>query len=301
MKWIVNILLILICLSCDDFEQVVEIELPPVENQLMVECYLEKGQPYRVLLTETKSYFDDLDACPFVRDAVVVIKHGNTVDTLNECFYFNDNCDPNDIIPYGFIPFLSPDSTRFFNYGSNTLCPSTSSDDFTLEIHHPSTDRFVTATARFKEAKTIDIFETQFNDEDKAYCLMGLVDDPTTTDYFRYTLHKRSLTKRQGQGAFSLPVARNPQFDIVLDDKSVTTTNELIVGTNFRYEEGDTLIGTIYTIDKLFHDYLEITRDAIQANGSPFAQPAVVISNITGGYGIFTALSYHRDTIEVQR
>ncbi len=40
MKWIVNILLILICLSCDDFEQVVEIELPPVENKHIVECYL---------------------------------------------------------------------------------------------------------------------------------------------------------------------------------------------------------------------------------------------------------------------
>ena len=30
-----------------------------------------------------------------------------------ESFYFNDNCDPNDIIPYGFI-LLEPDSTRFF-------------------------------------------------------------------------------------------------------------------------------------------------------------------------------------------
>ena len=82
------LMLFLLVLSCRDMETVVQIELPPVEKQLVVECYLEPGKPYRLLLTETKDFFEDIDACPFVRKAMVVISHGNVKDTLSEAVFF---------------------------------------------------------------------------------------------------------------------------------------------------------------------------------------------------------------------
>ena len=101
-------------------ETVVQIEMPPIQKELVIECYLEAGKPYRLMLTETKDYFENLNDCPFVRGATVVISHNGLRDTLTEAPFFNNNCDPNDIIPYGFFPFLNHDSTRFFNFGSNT-------------------------------------------------------------------------------------------------------------------------------------------------------------------------------------
>jgi len=285
-------------IACEDMEQVVEIELPPVEKELVIECYLEAGQPYRLLLTETKDYFEDLTACPFVRDAIVVISHNGQQDTLQEATFFNDNCDPNDIVPYGFIPYISPDSTRFYNYGSSTVCPLSYNQPFTVEVWDTANNRFATATTQFRPPVDITTFETSYNNAGKAYCLFGCKDDPAVSNYFRMTMHQTSLTKA-GDGAIPLPVQRKPEFDRVVGDEGLFGNNDVLHGTNFKYDQGDTLIGTIYHIEKEYYDYLSSTRDAESTNGSPFGQPGTIKSNVQGGRGVFTFLSYKRDTLIV--
>ncbi len=292
------LLLFLLCSSCREMEQVIEIEFPPVEHELVVECYLEPGQPYRLMLTETKGYFEDLNACPFVRNAIVVISHNGIRDTLSEAFFLNNNCDPDDIIPYGLVPLLNADSTRYFNYGSNTLCPLDYSQPFVLEVWDTLNDRYITANTQFIPPVPITTFVTDTNETGKAFCLFGTKDDPSTVDYYRMMMHRKSLTK-SGTGSFPLPTARNPQFDRVIDDGGIFNGNDVLHGTNYKYNSGDTLIGTIYHIEKMYHDYLETTRDAESANGSPFGQPATITTNIQGGKGIFTFLSFTRDTLYV--
>lgn len=298
MQYLVFFLGFLMLLSCEEMETVVEIKLPPIEKELVVECYLEAGQPYRLLLTETKDYFEDLTACPFVRKAMVVITHGNIKDTLKEALFFNDNCDVNDFIPYGFLPYLSADSTRFFNYGSSTLCPLDYTQAFTVEVWDTINNRYATATTQFLPPSPILDFRAEFNTSGKAYALLSTQDEPSTVDYYRLLLHETALTER-GDGLFPLPVGRRPRFDRVLDDGGIFNGDAVITASNYRFESGDTLIGTIYHLDKSYHDYLESVQDAQSANNSPFGQPAAIQSNITGGTGIFTFLSYDRDTIYV--
>lgn len=298
MQYLILFLSFLLLISCEEMETVVEIELPPIEKELVIECYLEAGQPYRLLLTETKDYFDDLTACPFVRKAIVVLTHGNVKDTLAEAPFFNDNCDVNDFIPYGFLPYLSPDSTRFFNYGSTTVCPLDYVQTFTIEVWDTMNDRYATATTQFIPPSPILDFKTEFNNSGKAYALLSTQDDPNTEDYYRLLLHQTSLTK-QGDGLLPIPVGRKPSFDRVLDDGGIFNGNSVTTASNYNFESGDTLIGTIYHLEKSYHDYLESIRDAQAANNSPFGQPAAIQSNITGGTGIFTFLSYVRDTIYV--
>lgn len=298
MKYLIYLLGFFLLFSCEEMETVVEIELPPIEKELVIECYLEVGQPYRLLLTETKDYFEDLTACPFVRKAIVVISHAGVKDTLKEALFFNDNCDVNDFIPYGFLPYLSPDSTRFFNYGSTISCPLDYTQPFTVEVWDTINDRYATATTQFLPPSPILDFKAEFNNSGKAYALLSTQDDPITVDYYRLLLHERSLTE-QGDGLLPIPVARRPRFDRVLDDGGIFNGNSVTTASNYRFESGDTLIGTIYHLEKNYHDYLESVRDAQSANNSPFGQPAAVMSNITGGTGIFTFLSYDRDTIYV--
>lgn len=297
-----NYSILLLCFvllfSCEEMETVVEIELPPIEKQLVVECYLEAGKPYRLLLTETKDYFDSLTACPFVRKAIVVITHAGIRDTLEEAFFFNDNCDVNDIIPYGFLPYLSSDSTRFFNYGSGQLCPLDYSQPFVVEVWDTINDRYVTATTQFIPPSPIYEFKTEFNNKGKAYALLSTFDNINTEDYYRLMLHEASLTQDK-DGVLPIPVARRPRFDRTLDDGGVFAGKAVTTASNYRFESGDTLIGTVYHLDKAYHDYLESVRDAQSANNSPFGQPTAIKSNIEGGTGIFAFLSYDRDTIYV--
>jgi hypothetical protein len=283
-------------IACENMETVVEIELPPVNKELVLECYLEPGQPYRLLLTETKDFFGNLDECPFVRAATVVVSHNGQKDTLEEAAFFNNNCDPNDILPYGFIPFLNQDSTRFYNYGSAQLCPLDYSAPFTLEVWD-SSGRYAIATTQLIPPSPIANFRVDSNSNGIYYALLSTMDDLATEDYYRLLLHKTSLTKRTNSSP--LPQNRRPKFDRTIDDAGIFAGKEVTAASNYRFESGDTLIGSVYHISKAYHDYLESIDDAQSANNSPFGQPALVISNVIGGRGVFAFLSYDRDTIYI--
>lgn len=282
--------------ACDSLERDIEIELPEPERILSVECYLEAGQPYRVLLTETKGFFEALDACPLVKNATIIIKHNGTADTLNEAIYFSDNCPVDSL--FGFIPFFNADYTRFYNYGSNTVCPLDYDNDFEIEVIDPDGDRYATATTRFLAPVPIDTMTATFRDgiDSLASIFIEFQDNPNTVDFYRVMLHRRSLTEDEN---FPFVTAKNPEFDVSLDDARFFNGETITFGTGYDYKIGDTLIATNYHIDQAYHDFLETLGDAEAANFSPFAQPTLIKSNVIGGQGIFTTLSYDRDTLIV--
>jgi len=278
--------------SCDSLERDINLNLPEPERILTVECYLQAGQPYRVLVTETKGFFEDLDACPLVKGATVIIRHNGVADTLDESFYFSPNCPADSL--FGFIPFFNADRTRFYNYGSNGICPLDYDNDFELEVIDPNGGRQIFATTRFIRPVQIDSMNLLYKDG-KAGVIVSAFDDVNTVDFYRVMLHKNSLTT--DEGGFTL--AKDPQFDITIDDARFFNGGKVAFGTGYDYETGDTLIATFYHIEKIYHDFLETLSDAESANFSPFAQPNRILTNISGGQGIFTALSYDRDSVIV--
>jgi hypothetical protein len=301
MMKILNISYLLLSLlfltACDALERDIEIELPEPERILSVECYLEAGKPYRVLLTETKGFFEELDACPLVKNATVIIKHNGIADTLTEAIYFSDNCPADSL--FGFIPFFNADYTRFYNYGSNSICPLDYDHDFEIEVIDPDGDRYVTASTRFLPPVPIDTMTATFRAGDTlASVFIEFFDDAATVDFYRVMLHKRSLTK---EGTPPFVIAKNPEFDVTLDDARFFNGEKITFGTAYDYAVGDTLIATCYHIDQAYHDFLETLGDAEAANFSPFAQPTLIQSNIIGGQGVFTTLSYDRDTLIVSQ
>jgi hypothetical protein len=76
-------------------------------------------------------------------------------------------------------------------------------------------DRYVTATTRAVSVVPITTFQTEFNQDTIAYCLLTCQDDLSTLDYYRMTLHGGSLSRRDNN-AFLNYVATNPYFDQVL-------------------------------------------------------------------------------------
>jgi len=284
--------------SCDSFTRNIDIDLPPVERELVVECYLRPNEPYRLLLTQTSGYFDSLSQCPMARGAVVIITHNGVKDTLKEAEYLGDCSLTNP----NFIPYFDGTRTRFYNYGSNTLCPVDYNSDFTLEVIDAANNKYLTATTRMLPPVPITSFTANWKaDSSAAFAFLEAIDNGSTADFYRVMLHQTYVYEPDSATGGFLNVANRPEFDATIDDGRFFNGETIAFGTGYDYEEGDTLIATIYHIEKAYHDYLEAIRDSENANGNPFAQPPTITDNINGGRGIFTFLSFDRDTLIVTK
>jgi len=77
------LLLVAIAFASCNLEKEIELELPEYERQTVVECYLEPGLPYTLLLTKSDGFFSsfgDLDenflSNLLEEGAEIKIKHG---------------------------------------------------------------------------------------------------------------------------------------------------------------------------------------------------------------------------------
>ncbi|MCR5886827.1 DUF4249 domain-containing protein [Hymenobacter sp. J193] len=150
--------------------------------------------------------------------------------------------------------------------------------------------RHLTGTATMPARVPIDTVEWKFNDrpEDQreAYVLVRFQDPATAGDYYRFQIHRDSISD-------------DPEVDYTPDDR-LNNGQEFTLGTSYEFDPGDTLITTLYHLDKAYADFMQSVDDARGANGNPFAQPAGIRSTVQGGLGVFTVLSYERRTIIIK-
>ena len=263
-----NLLLVLFSLgaliSCD-LEKDLSIKLPESEPQLVVECYLTPGNFFQLLLSETSPYFDK-PKITFINDATVTITHGGKKEKLN----YNSGFDTL--------------GGKYYNYVSTEVVPAEYDIDFTLEI----TDlkgRRVTGVTRLQQKVEISSVEYNYNKDSMAYILTTFPDDPSTKDFYRFTVHKDSLS--------------NLVQEFSINDRLVEG-NKIALGSGFDFKKGSKAFVNVYHIDEPYFNYLQSVDAARQANFNPFAQPSRIISNVKGGYGIFTSLVYDEKVVEVR-
>lgn len=249
-----------------DLEKEIEVPLPDYDEQLVVECYLQDGKPYRMAVTESVSYFEG-PRLPIVNNADVNIRYGAEQTELRYS--------------------LEVDTLyrKAYNYISNRQTQAVQGVDYTLEVKDPK-GRAITGTARFLPEVPIKSVEWKYNDDDFAFLLVKFDDDPSLTNYYRLQIHKDSLNK-------------NADVDFNLDD-SFNTNGEITLGTGYNYQFGDTVYVSLYHIEKSYYDFLETVASAAGANGNPFAQPARVKSTVQGGLGVFATLVYDRKKIVIE-
>jgi len=265
-------------IACN-LEREVAIDLPSYDTQRIVECYLEPGQPFRLLLSNSNSYFDPLpsedDLFTFLdqileKDADVRIKYnGQEIILAN-----NISLDLNTL--------------KIYNYVSDQLVPLDYSNHFDLEIVL-SDGKTILSRTKIIEPIPIDSIALEFDRDSMARTLVYLKDDKSVPRYYRRTLHFVSLDSVPAQD--------------FLADNSIVANGRIVFGSGFQSNLGEDIINTIYTIDKPYFDFLVSIRSSIAANGNPFAQPGVIFSNVSGSagaIGIFTGLSYDRRVTRVE-
>jgi hypothetical protein len=253
--------------SCSKLEKEIVLPEPPHERQLVVECYLEQGKPYRMALTESVNYLASREL-PIINQARVKISYDGQTDNLEN------------------ITRIDTVNRKLYNYALDKVVTGNANTEYSLEATD-SKGRKVTGTTRFLPLVTLKDVTWKFNDKDKAYLTVRFDDPPDTKDYYRFVINRDSLTG-----------SLETRFNI---DDRFTTNNEITRGTGYNYEDGDTLIVTLYHIEKSYYDFLESANRAANANGNPFGQPSLVKSTVQGGIGVFTTLVYDRKRIIIKK
>lgn len=280
MKWLRIVLPALMLaglLAGCNLEKEIEIELPAYESKIVVECYLEPGKPYQMLLSRSAAYFAPFDTSSgdlinklLVSGAKVSISHrGGTVELANQLV-------------------VDPDATKIYNYYNVQPVPANYNEDFTLLIELPD-GTTITGETQILVPVPFDSIRVEFNESDSlARVLTYFTDIPDQSNYYRRMLHRHSLDTLALQ-------------DFTLDDRFVEDV--VVFGTGYEFELGNTAINTLFHIDRSYYDFLESVSNAVQSNGNPFGQPSPIFSNLTGtarSTGIFTGLSYTRQETLIQ-
>ncbi|MBI5915013.1 MAG: DUF4249 domain-containing protein [Bacteroidetes bacterium] len=259
--------------SCGHLEKEINLDLPEYQPQYVVECYLEPGQPFSLLLSKSAPYFETFpsDLLGYV-DKILVDSAEVTITHNGQDFVLANGL------------FLNPLTSKLYNYSNAELVPEDFGNDFSLKITTPD-GKSITATTRLLPVVPIDSIVVEFDEEKDtlARCLTYISDDPNTVDFYRRMIHQNSLD--------SIPHQDFTTNDDYVDDKKI------VFGTGYDFTEGDTIYNTIFHIDRAYFDFWESTFNAIISNGNPFGQPSSIISNLggdAGAIGIFTGLSYDR-------
>lgn len=270
-------ILIICSLAACNLEKEIDLQLPEYQSQVAVECYLEVGEPFTLLLTKSSAYFDPFPTLDeslletlLEQDATVsVTVDGKTYELENEI---------------GFNPFTG----KIYNYGSDELVPADMENDFVLNITTQSGST-ISGTTRLLSVIPSDSIVVEFSEtvDTLARLLAYYTDDETQENWYRRIWHEGTLD--------------TVLLDFALTDQFVDN-GTLVFGTGYDFTVGDTVFSTLVHISEPYYEFLTSIAGAVDANGNPFGQPSSILSNVTGSdnpIGIFTGLATTRESIIV--
>jgi hypothetical protein len=289
MRSLIPILLLLPWLGACSLQQEVDLDLPAYEPKTVVESYLQPGQPFAAVLTQSVGFFDTL-SLRYVRDAEVTISYGDQVDTLRPLEVDIESEFLTQLIDTALLANFGPlFGQSLVVYASLTPVPQRYDYTYRLQVR---TDQGDTLSASTTIPPPIEFNDNayRFNEDSLALLVTSFPDNPNQANYYRRLLQQR-VERDSVWGT-------RTQQDFVLED-GFSNGEMVTFGTAFDYEQGDTLISSVYHITRDYWLFAETRDDAIAASLSPFAQPALLHTNIQGGQGIFAGLSFTTDTIVI--
>ena len=278
LKNILPVAAVLFLMACN-LTKDVEIDLPDYDRQPVVECYLEPGQPFRLLMTRSYAFFDTLGlSSNFVQNALldgalVTISYNGQTDTLK-----------NQLT-------IVPNPIKIYNYVGQNLVPGLPGTEFLLNIRLADGGE-ITGTTTMLSVVPVDSVVVEFNPDIDSLgrMLTYITDDQTQDNFYRRLLNYSSLDSF-------------PDQDFIVTDR-FSQTALIAFGTGYELKEGDTVFNTIFHITRDYYDFKESVDLAVVGNLNPFAQPSPIKSNVRGSanpVGIFAPLVYDRDTTIVRK
>jgi hypothetical protein len=249
-------------------QKTVQLKLPKYEPKMVLEFYLQDDQPLVCLLQESINY-TDTTRIKLIENALIVLSYNGVSDTL-----LNQ-------------PYLDQKLGKFYNYSNPKKLKLLPNVVYSLYINDRK-GREIWGTTRVKEIVPIKTLSYVYNNENDISAVLSFDDDGNTSNNYIFAAFRNTPVLGSG-------VIRDVRFnDILFNGKSFS------FNTGYRYVMGDTITGRLYHLTQEHTDFAESVSNAQSANGNPFGQPANILSNITGGIGVFTTLNYDEKVVIIK-
>lgn len=266
---------ILFSMSCN-LEKQIDIDLPNYDSEPFIECYLVPNQPFRLLITQTSSYFENLTLDnPLYSESFLL--QGAQVSIFQG---INKYELENKLI-------VDPNTEKIYNYSNSNSVEYNTIDSFYLEILLPNGDQ-ITSASIFLDTVQFDSIVVQFDQNDSlARTLTYFKDFPNETNFYR-----RVLTVGE---TFDEPIQ-----DFVTDDLFIDSV--FVFGSGYVFNSGDTVFNSVFHLTEDYHNFLESVQQAIDGSGNPFGVPSPLQSNLLGNaQGVFACISESKNKTIIKK
>ena len=292
MKNILFILTIFLFTSC---ERDITLDLPKSEPKIVVDGYVELNLPPYVILSRSQGYFDPINSGTLnnlpERNAIVTLSDGINTIALTELDTVINGTSIGGI-------YAALDPVSFF-----PIMIGTAGLTYTLDIL-TSDGKRVTSTTKLQAPVPLDStwFEIQ-EGKDTLGFTWAFLSDPDTTDncyrWFSKRINKDDQFFAPFGSAFEDKFINGQTFKFGFNRATIqnsTAADDNNEEAGF-FKIGDTIVVKFCTIDKSTYEFWRDAETQLGNNGSPFAVPSNIKSNINGGIGLFASYSPSYDTI----
>ena len=275
-------------------EKTVTVELPNVDDKIVVEGYIETGQPPYVILSRSLDFFGTVNLNSIVQNtiqgATVTVSDGFITDTLQQ-------------IP-GFGVYVSQQLT------------GTPGRTYYLTVR--ADGEILTAKTLLPNPVELDSvwWKVDGQRDSLGFAWAHLSDPDTLGNYYRWFARRINrytygeLAGQQKDSIFIAPLGsvfedkfingRSFDFNAARGRLRNSDKEDDLNEESFFFKRGDTIVVKFTSIDRAHFEFWRSEETQVSNNGNPFGSITPITSNINGGLGIWGAYSTTFDTIYAQ-
>ncbi|TAH41569.1 MAG: DUF4249 domain-containing protein [Bacteroidetes bacterium] len=272
-------------------EKNVTVDVPDAEPLVVIEGYIETGKNPILVLSKTLPFFGTINTSTVfqqtIQGARVIIDNGSMIDTLDQ-------------IP-GIGVYTSPRMTG----------QERTSYSLRVEVE----GKVLSATTYIPEAISLDSvwFKVNGTRDSLGFAWAHLTDPDTLGNHYRWfaqRINRYTFGAQIGRMKDSILIApsgsvfedkfiNGKSFDLGYQRGTIRNSQKIddINDEKYFYKVGDTIVVKFCTLDRQHFEFWRTEETQVQNNGNPFASPAPVLGNITGGLGIWGGYACTFDTI----
>lgn len=262
------ILLILITMLSIACRKEIKLDLPQYEPKMVLEFYLENNKPLSCVLQESVT-FTDTTKYKLIDSALIILSYNGVRDTLINSLSFDSKFE------------------KIYNYNNPKIMQLQPNTDYEIYVKD-SKGREMTGKTKLNIIVPIDSLVFNYNTDNKAAVGLIFNDNGNSKNYYRIVAYKDAQK-----------VKEDDVWDITFND-NLFNGGQFSFYTGYSFNSGDTVIGRLYHLTEEHNNFTESVNNAQASNGNPFGQPANIITNLSGGIGVFTTLTYAEKKIVIQ-
>ncbi|CAN5585574.1 hypothetical protein BH11BAC2_BH11BAC2_16620 [soil metagenome] len=269
-------------------EKDISVDLPRPESKVVVDGYVEAGLPPYILLSRNAGYFDPIDTAALNNNsetgAVIIISDGITTETMTEI----DTVIDGNVVK-GIYTALGMIGTPGRTY--------------TIDITTLKGEKLSSST---KLDLPVSLDSTWFKIQDGKDSL-GFVwanlDDPDSLNncyrWFAKRIGKDDFFIAPFGSTFEDKFINGKKFDFAYNRGMIANSDAEDDNNDEAgfFKKGDTIVVKFCSVDRSTFEFWRDAENQIGNNGSPFAVPSNIKSNIKGGLGLFASYTATYDTV----